>query len=214
MILMSVLIGRALYYMIKNPSQYLDNLIDELSSLPGIGRKSATRLAFHILNMEEENAHRLARSIIELKKNIVTCEMCGGISDGNTCSLCLDDKRDRGTICVVETARDILIIESTGEYNGLYHTLMGVLSPLDGIGPEDLNIRSLLEKCSGNTVREVILAFNSTVEGDATSLYISDLIKNTGVLVTRIAHGLPVGADLEYTDSATIIMSIKGRVML
>jgi recombination protein RecR len=198
----------------KNPSKYLDDLIDELSGLPGIGRKSASRLAFHILNMEEENARRLVRSIIELKENIVTCESCGGISDSSTCSLCLDDKRDRETVCVVENARDILTIESTGEYSGLYHVLMGVLSPLDGIGPEDLNIRSLLERCSGQSVREVILAFNSTVEGDATSLYISDLLKSTGVLVTRIAHGLPVGADLEYTDSATIIKSINGRVKI
>jgi recombination protein RecR len=198
----------------KNPSKYLDELIDELSGLPGIGRKSASRLAFHILNMEEENARRLVRSIIELKENIVTCGICGGISDSDTCSICIDDKRERETVCVVENARDVLTIESTGEYRGLYHVLGGILSPLDGIGPEDLNIRSLLERCSGDIIREVILALNPTVEGDATSLYISDILKSTGVLVTRIAHGLPVGADLEYTDSATIIKSINGRVKI
>ncbi len=200
--------------MMKNPSKYLDDLMDQLSGLPGIGRKSASRLAFHILNMEQENAERLVRAIRELKENIVTCGTCGGISDGDTCSICLDEKREREIICVVENARDILTIESTGEYRGLYHVLMGVLSPLDGIGPEDLNIRPLLERCSGGAVREIILALNPTVEGDATSLYISDLLRSTGVLVTRIAHGLPVGADLEYTDSATIIKSIKGRVKI
>ncbi len=198
----------------KNPSKYLDDLIDQLSGLPGIGRKSASRLAFHVLNMEQENTERLVRAIMELKENIVTCRTCGGISDSDTCSICLDERRERGIICVVENARDILTIESTGEYRGLYHVLMGVLSPLDGIGPQDLNIRPLLERCSGGAVREVILALNPTVEGDATSLYISDLLRSTGVLVTRIAHGLPVGADLEYTDAATIIKSINGRVKI
>ncbi len=198
----------------SNPSKYLDDLIREFSKLPGIGTKSASRLAFHILNMAVEDTERLIDSIVSLKKNIGTCIICGGISDEERCSICRNESRDSGLICIVENARDVLTIESTGKYSGLYHVLMGLISPLDGIGPEELNISSLIKRCGSNDVREVILALNSTVEGDATTLYLAKILSNLGIKVTRIARGLPVGADLEFADCATIIKSIEGRVEL
>jgi recombination protein RecR len=195
-------------------SAYLETLIKKFSKLPGIGPKSASRLAFHILGMRREDVEGLARAMVELKRNIVTCAVCGGISDGEVCSICQDPARDRGLLCVVEDAKDVLTIEGTGEYRGIYHVINGLISPLDGIGPDDLNIATLLEKCRGDSIREVILALNPSVEGDATSLYIARLINPFSVTVTRIAHGLPVGADLEFADTATIIKSLEGRVKI
>jgi len=195
----------------SRPSKYLDALVKEFSRLPGIGAKSASRLAFHILKMPTGDVEKLASSIIDLKLNISTCKKCGGISDSDTCSICLDENRDKELVCVVEEARDVLTIEGTGEFKGLYHVLGGLIAPLDGIGPEDLNIEVLVKKCGHNRVKEVILALSPTIEGDATSLYLSKLLSPSKIRVTRIAHGLPVGSDLEFADRATIIKSISGR---
>lgn len=195
-----------------NPSDYLESCIRELSRLPGIGPKSASRLAFHILSMPKERVIDLSRSMLELKENISFCRICGGISDRDICTVCSDGTRDRGLLCVVEEPRDVLTIEGTGKYNGLYHVLNGLISPLDGIGPDELNISGLLERLRESGVKEIILALNPTVEGDATTLYLTKLLRPIGIKVTRIAHGLPVGADLEYTDTATIVKSIEGRV--
>lgn len=196
----------------SSSSSYLDALVRELARLPGVGAKSASRLAFHILKMDRNDVVRLSKSLVELKDNIRSCSLCGGISDADICHICSDTERDQGIICVVGEARDIITIEKTGEFRGLYHSLNGLISPLDGIGPSDLNIPALLKRCSGGTVNEVILALNQTIEGDATSMYIFGIISPLGIKVTRIARGLPVGADLEFSDSATIAKSIKGRV--
>jgi len=195
------------------PSKYLDALIREFSKLPGIGPKSASRLAFHILKLREDETEKLAASIIDLRKNIRSCSICGGISDSDICAVCQSDSRDRSLLCVVQEQKDAIIIENTGGYSGLYHILHGVLSPLDGIGPEDLNITSLLQRCREGMVREVIIATNPTVEGDATALYIARHIGDikAGPEVMRIAHGLPLGSDLEFADSATLLRSIQAR---
>ncbi len=196
------------------PSQHLDALIRELARLPGIGPKSASRLAFHILKMRDDEVARLLSAVAEMKKNIATCSVCGGISDGETCSICADPARDRATICAVEEQKDVLTIEKTGGFNGLYHVLGGVLSPLDGIGPGELNITRLMDRCRQGAVREVIIATNPTIEGDATALYLSRLLAETGVQAMRIAHGIPVGADLDFADSATLVRSIQARVKI
>lgn len=196
-----------------SPSKYLDALIKEFSKLPGIGPKSASRLAFHILKLRDDETEKLASSIIDLRRNIRSCSVCGGISDGETCAVCRSETRDRGLLCVVQEQKDAIIIENTGGYGGMYHILHGVLSPLDGIGPEDLNIVSLVNRCRDGKVREVIIATNPTVEGDATALYIARLIEEipSGPDVMRIAHGLPLGSDLEFADSATLLRSIQAR---
>lgn len=196
----------------SSPSSYLDALIRELSRLPGIGPKSAGRLAFHILKMPVGDVERLSKTILELKENITFCKKCGGISDTSICSICSDANRDRGMICVVEEARDILTIEKSKVYKGLYHVLSGVISPLDGIGPEDLNIGSFIKRCRDEPIKEVIIATNPTIEGDATTLYIARELKSLSIKITRIAHGLPVGSNLEFADSATIAKSVEGRI--
>jgi recombination protein RecR len=198
----------------KNPSKYLEMLTREFSRLPGIGPKSASRLAFHILKMPPEDVESLSRAILVLKKNISTCTICGGISDGDICSICSDSERDRNLLCVVEEQSDVLSIEKSGEFRGLYHVLGGVISPLDGIGPEELNIKSLIERAREGKVREVIIATNPTVEGDATSLYLSQELRPLGITVMRIAHGLPIGADIEFADSATIAQSLRDRIKI
>jgi recombination protein RecR len=198
----------------KNPSKYLEMLTREFSRLPGIGPKSASRLAFHILKMPPEDVESLSRAILVLKRNISTCTICGGISDGDVCSICSDSERDRGLLCVVEEQSDVLSIEKSGEFRGLYHVLGGVISPLDGIGPEELNIKSLIERAREGKVREVIIATNPTVEGDATSLYLSKELRPLGITVMRIAHGLPIGADIEFADSATIAQSLRDRIKI
>jgi recombination protein RecR len=198
----------------KNPSKYLEMLTREFSRLPGIGPKSASRLAFHILKMPPEDVESLSRAILVLKRNISTCTICGGISDGDVCSICSDSERDRGLLCIVEEQSDVLSIEKSGEFRGLYHVLGGVISPLDGIGPEELNIKSLIERAREGKVREVIIATNPTVEGDATSLYLSQELRPLGITVMRIAHGLPIGADIEFADSATIAQSLRDRIKI
>ena len=195
----------------NNPSYYLESLIREFSRLPGIGQKSASRLAFHVLGMPESDVERLAAALVEIKKKIRKCAICGGISDHDVCSICSDEAREKDLVCVVEEPMDILIIEKTGKYRGVYHALNGLISPLDGIGPDELNIAPLVGRCRGG-IREIILALNPRIEGDATALYLAKLLKPLGMKITRIAHGLPVGSELEYADSATIIKSIENRV--
>jgi recombination protein RecR len=199
---------------LTTPSVYLDRVTKELSKLPGIGHKSASRIAFHLLKMGKPDVENIAASLIDLKNNIRACAECGGISDMEICSLCSDTGRERDVLCVVEGARDVLNIEASGEFKGRYHVLSGLISPLDGIGPEDLNISTLVKKCASGGFEEIIMALSPTIEGDATTLYIASLISPFGIKVTRIAHGLPVGCDLEYVDCATIAKSIEGRVRI
>jgi recombination protein RecR len=198
----------------KNPSRYLDALTKELSRLPGIGPKSASRLAFHVLSMEDADVEKLTRALFDVKSHIFRCGICGGISEGEICPICGDDMRESDIICIVRDPKDVLTIEATGGFHGKYHVLHGLISPLDGIGPDDLNIGSLVGRCRDGGIMEIILALNPTVEGDATSLYIARLLSPSGILVTRIAHGLPVGSDLEFSDSATIARSIECRIRL
>lgn len=197
-----------------SPSVYLDRVTRELSKLPGIGGKSASRIAFHLLKMGKSDVERIAAALVDLKNNIRTCSGCGGISDSELCPICSDSAREKGIICVVEGARDVINIEGSGEFKGVYHVLSGLISPLDGVGPEDLNIPALVKKCAAGGIDEVIMALSPTIEGDATTLYVASLISNFGIKVTRIAHGLPVGSDLEYVDSITIAKSIEGRVRI
>ncbi|MGN0709456.1 MAG: recombination mediator RecR [Anaerovoracaceae bacterium] len=192
----------------------LARLIGELSKLPGIGSKTAQRLAFHILSMSDDEACALADSITEAKKTIRYCSVCGNLTDQDPCAICTDKSRRQDQICVVETPQDVIAMERIKEYHGLYHVLNGVISPLDGIGPEDLNIRQLILRLQKSDVKEVIVATNPNMEGEATAMYIAKLIKPSGIKVTRIAHGLPVGGDLEYADEVTLLKAVEGRVEL
>ena len=185
-------------------------LIEEMAKLPGIGRKSAQRLAFHILDMKEADVVELAKAIVNAKKYTKHCQRCGNMTEGELCSICSSLKRDMSTICVVEDVRDIAAMERTKEYKGVYHVLHGTISPLDGIGPDDINIKSLITRLNAD-VKEVILATNPTIEGEATAVYISRLIKPMGIKVTRIAHGIPVGGDIEYADEVTLMRAMEGR---
>ena len=189
----------------------LMRLIDELSSLPGIGGKSAQRLAFHILSMEDEDVEALAESIKNAKKSMRYCSVCGNLTDTDPCSICGDETRDKKSLCVVETPRDVAAMERIREYRGRYHVLHGCISPVDGIGPGDINIHSLLKRLQTEEVEEVIMATNPTIEGEATAMYIARLLKPAGLKVSRIAHGLPVGADLEYADEVTLSKSLENR---
>lgn len=198
----------------ESTSRYLDALISELSRLPGIGHKSASRIAFHFLKMNAEEVDRFINAIRDMKEHITSCERCGGISDAPVCAICNDTGRERSTICVVEQQKDVLSIEKTGGFRGLYHVLGGVLAPLDGIGPDDLSIDKLIKRCREEHISEVIIATNPTMEGDATALYLARILKELGIEVMRIAHGLPVGADLDFADSATIVRSIQSRVKI
>ena len=186
-------------------------LIERLVRLPGIGPKSAQRLAFHLLKVPREEAAALAEAILELKDKIRTCGQCFNISEEDRCAICQDGRRDAGLLCVVEEVNDLLAIEKTREFRGLYHVLGGSLSPLDGRGPEQIRGRELLQRLTGGTVREVILATNPNVEGEATALYLLRLLKAHPVKVTRIARGLPMGGDLEYADEATLSRALEGR---
>ena len=189
----------------------LMRLIDELSSLPGIGGKSAQRLAFHILSMEEEDVDALAESIRSAKKSMRYCSVCGNLTDEDPCSICRDESRDRTVICVVESPKDVIAMEKIREFKGLYHVLHGAISPMDGIGPEDINLKSLITRLQNPEVKELIIATNPTIEGEATAVYIARLIKPSGIKVSRIAHGIPVGGDLEYADEVTLLKAIEGR---
>lgn len=187
------------------------NLIEELSRLPGIGPKTAQRLAFHLLRVSPEEARRLADAIKHIKDAIHLCEVCFNVTDQKRCEYCEDARRDDTIICVVEDARDVVALEKTGEFKGRYHVLQGAISPIDGIGPENLRIRELLKRIQEGKVREVIVATNPNIEGEATAMYLAKLIKPLDVIVTRIASGLPVGGDLEYADEVTLGKALEGR---
>ena len=189
----------------------LKNLISELSKLPGIGGKTAQRLAFHILSMSDSDAASIADAIVTAKREMKFCSVCGNLTDEDPCSICSDQSRDRGLICVVESPRDVFAMERIREYRGLYHVLNGAISPMDGIGPEDINLRSLIVRLQTEDVRELILATNPNIEGEATAMYIAKLVKPSGIKVTRIAHGIPVGGDLEYADEVTLSKALEGR---
>jgi len=190
---------------------HITKLIEELSRLPGIGGKSAQRLAFYIIRQPEEKAVALAASITEARKNIRYCDICCNLTDQNPCQICVSPKRNAKEIMVVEDPRDMAAYERTQEYHGLYHILHGALSPMHGVGPNDLTIQTLLKRLHDNQTEEVIMATNPNVEGEATALYISKLLKPMGVKVTRIAHGVPVGGDLEFVDEVTLFRALEGR---
>lgn len=189
----------------------LGKLINELSRLPGIGGKTAQRLAFHILSMDEKEARGLADAIIDAKTNMKYCSVCGNLTDTDPCVICSDPSRSHETICVVETPKDVVAMERIKEFTGLYHVLHGAISPMEGIGPEDINLKQLIIRLQQEDVQEIILATNPNIEGEATAMYIARLVKPSGIKVSRIAHGIPVGGDLEYADEVTLLKAVEGR---
>lgn len=189
----------------------LENLIDCFAALPGIGKKSAQRLAFHVLSLPEDRAAAFAGAILEAKSSVRCCTVCQNLTDGEVCSVCADDRRDKSVVCVVAEPRDVLSFERGREFNGVYHVLHGVMSPMNHIGPDDLKISELMERVSGGEIKEVIMATNPDTEGDTTAMYISRLVKHFDVKVTRLAYGIPVGANLEFADEATLSRALEGR---
>ena len=189
----------------------IQDLIDELSRLPGIGPKSAQRLAFHLVKAPPDEAKRLAETILQAKDRISFCRECGNVAEGDLCRVCRDEGRDRTTLCVVEEPKDVATIEKAGVIKGRYHVLGGAISPLDGVGPEDLRVQELLDRVERDGVTEVILATNPNLEGNATAMYVAAMLKPLGVTVTRLASGLPVGGDLEYADDVTLSQALEGR---
>ncbi|ANZ96581.1 recombination protein RecR [Brochothrix thermosphacta] len=189
----------------------ITKLMDSFSKLPGIGPKTASRLAFFVLDMKEDDVLDFAQALIKAKRDLGFCSVCGHITDTDPCYICEDKTRDSSLICVVETPQDVIAMEKMRDFGGLYHVLHGTISPMDGIGPEDINVPQLLKRLQNDEVKEVILATNPNVEGEATSMYISRLIKPSGISVTRIAHGLPMGGDLEYADEVTLSKAMEGR---
>ncbi len=189
----------------------LENLVDHFAALPGVGRKSAQRLAFHVLGLSDDEAQAFADAITDAKKNVHTCRICQNLTEGEICSICASDSRDKSIICVVSEPRDVLSIERGREYNGTYHVLHGVLSPMSHVGPDDIRIKELLVRVAEDDVEEVIMATNPDTEGEATAMYLSRLLKPFGVKVTRLAYGIPVGSNLEFTDDATLNRAIEGR---
>ena len=194
-------------------SGHINKLIEELAALPGIGHKSAQRLAFHLINMPKARVERLAQTIINAKENVRYCQECYTLTDQDVCPVCANQRRDHETIMVVENTRDLAAYEKTGKYTGIYHVLHGAISPMLGIGPGDIKLKELMKRLEGN-VQEVIIATNSSLEGETTAMYISKLVKPTGIRVTRIASGVPVGGDLEYIDEVTLLRALEGRVEL
>jgi len=189
----------------------ISKLIDSFMKLPGIGPKTAARLAFFILTMKEDTVLDFAKALVDAKRKLTYCSVCGHITDRDPCYICEDEHRDKSTICVVQDPKDVIAMEKMKEYHGLYHVLHGAISPMDGIGPEDINLPDLLKRLQDDTVQEVILATNPNIEGEATAMYISRLLRPSGIKVTRIAHGLPVGGDLEYADEVTLSKALEGR---
>ena len=189
----------------------LAKLIGEFAKLPGIGYKTAQRLAFHILSLDDAEAQALADSITEAKREMKYCSICGNLTDQDPCAICSDQSRRTDVICVVESPKEVAAMERIREFNGQYHVLNGVISPMEGVGPEDINLRSLIKRLQNSDVRELIIATNPNIEGEATAMYIARLIKPAGIKVTRIAHGLPVGGDLEYADEVTLLKAMEGR---
>lgn len=189
----------------------LEKLVEQFERLPGIGSKTAQRLAYFVLNMPKEQATEFSNAITDAHEKIRYCEVCCNFSEGELCPVCKSDRRDKSVICVVETPRDAIALESTREFDGVYHVLHGAISPLNGIGPDQLYIKQLLARLNDDTVKEVIMATNPTVEGEATAMYISRLLKPMGIKVTRLAYGIPVGGDLEYADEVTLARALEGR---
>jgi recombination protein RecR len=189
----------------------IDHLIEALTKLPGIGRKTASRLAFHILRSNPSEAKELARAILDVKEKIRLCSVCFNLTDETLCGICQDERRNRDTLCVVEGPNDLIAIENTGTFHGRYHVLHGALTPLEGIGPEDLKVKELMERLHQEKIAEVILATNATVEGGATALYLTELIKPLGLRITRIAYGIPMGGEIEYSDGMTLSKALEGR---
>lgn len=194
-------------------SGHINRLIDELAGLPGIGSKSAQRLAFHLINMPKDKVNRLAKTIIDAKENVRYCSQCCTLTDKEICPICANEKRDHRTIMVVENTRDLAAYEKTGKFEGVYHVLHGAISPMIGIGPADIRLKELMVRLQDD-VDEVIIATNSSLEGETTAMYISKMIKPTGIKVTRIASGVPVGGDLEYIDEVTLLRALEGRIEL
>jgi recombination protein RecR len=189
----------------------VQSLIDELGRLPGVGPKSAQRIAFHLLKLPDEDAWRLARAITEAKEKVSFCRRCFNVCEGEECAICLDSRRDATVVCVVEEPRDVVAVEKTGEFRGRYHVLQGAISPLEGVGPEQIRVRELLTRLGAEEIGEVILCTNPNIEGEATAMYLARLLKPLGIRVTRIASGLPVGGDLEYADELTLGRALEGR---
>jgi recombination protein RecR len=189
----------------------ISKLIDSFMKLPGIGPKTASRLAFFVLTMKEETVLDFAKALINVKRDLTYCSVCGHITDREPCYICSDQSRDRSVVCVVQDSKDVIAMEKMKEYHGLYHVLQGSISPMEGVGPEDINIPSLLKRLQNEEIKELILATNPNIEGEATAMYISKLVKPSGIKVTRIAHGLPVGGDLEYADEVTLSKALEGR---
>ena len=194
-------------------SSQISSLIEELSRLPGIGPKSAQRLAFHIINMPKDQVERLSSIIMEAKNKVCYCKNCWTLTDNELCPICASDKRDHSTIMVVENTRDLAAYEKTGKFDGVYHVLHGAISPMLGIGPGDIKLKELMERLQGD-VKELILATNSSLEGETTAMYITKLVKPTGIKVSKIASGVPVGGDLEYIDEVTLLRALEGRIEL
>ena len=192
-------------------SNNIEKLIEEFEKLPSIGHKTAVRLAFHVLNSPLENAEEFANAIVDARKNLKYCSICNNITDIDPCPICANAKRDKETICVVEDVRDIASIERTHEYNGVYHVLHGAISPVNGIGPNDIKIKDLVTRIGAGDIKEIILATNPNVEGEATAMYISKLVKPFNIKTSRIAHGIPIGGDLEYTDEITLAKAMENR---
>ncbi len=189
----------------------LNRLIEELSKMPGIGPKSAQRIAFYILRSSKEEAKALSQAILDLKEKIIHCSICNNITEENPCEICSNDQRDHSIICVVEEPKDVLAFEKSRGFNGIYHVLLGVLSPLDGIGPDELKIKELVERLNKEKVSEVILATNPNTNGEMTAMYLAKLIKPSGIKVTRIAYGIPAGSNIDYVDEETLAKSLEGR---
>ncbi|SDI57089.1 recombination mediator RecR [Alteribacillus bidgolensis] len=189
----------------------ISKLIEGFMKLPGIGPKTASRLAFYVLDMKEEDVLDFAKSLVNAKRDLTYCSMCHHITDIDPCRICEDQQRDQSVVCVVQDSKDVIAMEKMREYSGLYHVLHGAISPMDGVGPEDIKIPELIKRLQNDEIQEVIVATNPTIDGEATAMYISRLIKPTGIKVTRIAHGLPIGGDLEYADEVTLSKAIEGR---
>ncbi|WP_414042080.1 recombination mediator RecR [Macrococcus animalis] len=189
----------------------ISKLIDSFMKLPGIGPKTAGRLAFHVLDMKEDDVMNFAKALVDVKRELTYCSVCGHITDTDPCYVCNDKTRDRSMICVVEETKDVIAMEKMREYKGMYHVLHGAISPMEGVGPEDINVPSLLTRLKDEEVTELILATNPNIEGESTAMYISRLVKPIGIKTTRLAHGLPVGGDLEYADEVTLSKAISGR---
>lgn len=189
----------------------LDKLVEQFERLPGIGKKTARRLAFFVVTRQDDMASKFSQALLEAKSKIKYCSVCQNLTDGEICSLCAGNSRDRSVICVVENAQDVMALERTREYKGLYHVLHGAISPLDGIGPDQLKIRELMSRLSSSEIKEIIVATNPTVEGEATASYIARLVKSMGIKVSRLAYGIPVGGDLVYADEITLSRALEGR---